>query len=41
MAERRWLEVEGIEDPAQKLKGFRVAKILTAARTPMPTSCRC
>jgi phenylalanyl-tRNA synthetase beta chain len=28
------LEVEGIEDPAQKLKGFRVAKILTAAQHP-------
>lgn len=28
------LEVEGIEDPAQKLKGFRVAKILTADRHP-------
>lgn len=28
------LEVEGIEDPAEKLKGFCVAKILTAARHP-------
>ncbi len=28
------LEVEGIEDPAQKLKGFRVARILTADRHP-------
>ncbi|RVU04714.1 phenylalanine--tRNA ligase subunit beta [Novosphingobium umbonatum] len=28
------LEVEGIEDPAEKLKGFRVAKILTADRHP-------
>jgi phenylalanyl-tRNA synthetase beta chain len=28
------LEVEGIEDPAQKLKGFRVARILTAAQHP-------
>jgi phenylalanyl-tRNA synthetase beta chain len=28
------LEVEGVEDPAQKLKGFRVAKILTAAQHP-------
>jgi len=28
------LEVEGIEDPAQKLKGFRVAKVLTAERHP-------
>ena len=27
-------EVEGIEDPAQKLEGFRVAKVLTAARHP-------
>ena len=27
-------EVEGIEDPAQKLAGFRVAKVLTAARHP-------
>ena len=28
------IEVEGIEDPAQKLAGFRVAKVLTAARHP-------
>jgi len=28
------LEVEGIEDPAQKLKGFRVARVLTAAPHP-------
>jgi phenylalanyl-tRNA synthetase beta chain len=28
------LEVEGIEDPAEKLKGFRVARILTADRHP-------
>ncbi|MFC3213562.1 phenylalanine--tRNA ligase subunit beta [Novosphingobium panipatense] len=28
------LEVEGIEDPAEKLAGFRVAKVLTAARHP-------
>lgn len=28
------LEVEGIEDPAAKLKGFRVARVLTAARHP-------
>lgn len=28
------LEVEGIEDPAEKLEGFRVAKVLTAARHP-------
>jgi len=28
------LEVEGIEDPAEKLKGFRVARILTAERHP-------
>jgi phenylalanyl-tRNA synthetase beta chain len=28
------LEVEGIEDPAQKLAGFRIAKVLTAARHP-------
>ena len=27
-------EVEGIEDPAEKLKGFKVAKVLTAARHP-------
>ena len=27
-------EVEGLEDPAQKLAGFRVAKVLTAARHP-------
>lgn len=27
-------EVEGIEDPADKLAGFRVAKVLTAARHP-------
>jgi phenylalanyl-tRNA synthetase beta chain len=28
------IEVEGIDDPAQKLSGFRVAKVLTAARHP-------
>ncbi|MCJ2180776.1 phenylalanine--tRNA ligase subunit beta [Novosphingobium album (ex Hu et al. 2023)] len=28
------LEVEGIEDPSAKLAGFRVAKVLTAARHP-------
>lgn len=28
------IEVEGIDDPAQKLAGFRVAKVLTAARHP-------
>jgi phenylalanyl-tRNA synthetase beta chain len=28
------LEVEGIEDPAEKLEGFRVARVLTAARHP-------
>ncbi|NKI99822.1 phenylalanine--tRNA ligase subunit beta [Novosphingobium sp. SG707] len=28
------LEVEGIEDPAEKLRGFRVARILTADRHP-------
>ncbi|MGN6356390.1 MAG: phenylalanine--tRNA ligase subunit beta [Novosphingobium sp.] len=28
------IEVEGIEDPAQKLAGFRVAKVLTAVRHP-------
>ena len=28
------LEVEGVEDPAQKLAGFRVAKVLTAERHP-------
>ncbi|MBT0667750.1 phenylalanine--tRNA ligase subunit beta [Novosphingobium profundi] len=28
------IEVEGIEDPAEKLAGFRVARILTAARHP-------
>lgn len=27
-------EVEGIEDPADRLRGFRVAKVLTAARHP-------
>ncbi len=27
-------EVEGIEDPAEKLRGFKVAKVLTAARHP-------
>ncbi|MCA0903579.1 phenylalanine--tRNA ligase subunit beta [Qipengyuania aquimaris] len=27
-------EVEGIEDPAEKLDGFRVAKVLTAAKHP-------
>jgi phenylalanyl-tRNA synthetase beta chain len=27
-------EVEGIENPAEKLKGFKVAKVLTAARHP-------
>jgi len=28
------LEVEGIDDPAEKLAGFRVARVLTAARHP-------
>ncbi|HUD28843.1 MAG TPA: phenylalanine--tRNA ligase subunit beta [Novosphingobium sp.] len=28
------LEVEGVEDPAEKLAGFRVARVLTAARHP-------
>ena len=28
------LEVEGIEDPAEKLAGFRIARVLTAARHP-------
>ncbi|WP_086606702.1 phenylalanine--tRNA ligase subunit beta [Erythrobacter donghaensis] len=28
------LEVEGVEDPAEKLSGFRVAHVLTAARHP-------
>ena len=28
------LEVEGVEDPAAKLAGFRVARVLTAARHP-------
>lgn len=28
------LEVEGIEDPAEKLAGFRVARVLSAARHP-------
>lgn len=28
------LEVEGVEDPAQKLAGFRIAHVLTAARHP-------
>ena len=28
------LEVEGIEDPAEKLAGFRIAKVLTADRHP-------
>ncbi|EIZ81145.1 phenylalanyl-tRNA synthetase beta chain [Novosphingobium sp. Rr 2-17] len=28
------LEVEGVEDPSEKLAGFRVAKVLTAARHP-------
>lgn len=27
-------EVEGIEDPSEKLRGFKVAKVLTAARHP-------
>ncbi|QYU68287.1 hypothetical protein J4558_26285 [Leptolyngbya sp. 15MV] len=27
-------EVEGIEDPAERLRGFRVARVLTAARHP-------
>ena len=27
-------EVEGVEDPAEKLEGFRVAKVLTAAKHP-------
>lgn len=28
------LEVEGVEDPAEKLEGFRIAHVLTAARHP-------
>jgi phenylalanyl-tRNA synthetase beta chain len=28
------LEVEGLEDPAEKLAGFRVAEVLTAATHP-------
>src|SRR3954470_4404647 len=28
------LEVEGVEDPAQKLAGFKVAKVLSAERHP-------
>ncbi|MDE2595797.1 MAG: phenylalanine--tRNA ligase subunit beta [Sphingomonadales bacterium] len=28
------LEVEGVEDPAERLAGFRVARVLTAARHP-------
>ena len=28
------IEVEGIEDPAEKLAGFRVAKVLTAVQHP-------
>ena len=28
------LEVEGIDDPSQRLAGFRIAKVLTAARHP-------
>ena len=28
------LEVEGIEDPAARLAGFRIARVLTAARQP-------
>jgi phenylalanyl-tRNA synthetase beta chain len=28
------LEVEGVEDPAERLAGFRIAKVLTAARHP-------
>ena len=28
------LEVEGVEDPAEKLAGFRIAKVLTAERHP-------
>lgn len=28
------LEVEGVENPAEKLAGFRIAKVLTAARHP-------
>ena len=28
------LEVEGVEDPAEKLKGFRVARVLTAEKHP-------
>ncbi|WP_260926434.1 phenylalanine--tRNA ligase subunit beta [Novosphingobium sp. 9] len=28
------LEVEGVEDPAAKLEGFRIARVLTAARHP-------
>ncbi len=28
------LEVEGVEDPAQKLAGFRIARVITADRHP-------
>jgi phenylalanyl-tRNA synthetase beta chain len=31
---RNGLEVEGIENPAEKLRGFKVARVLTAARHP-------
>ncbi len=34
-------EVEGIEDPADRLRGFRVAKVLTAARHPDADKLRC
>ena len=27
-------EVEGVEDPSEKLEGFRIAKVLTAAKHP-------
>jgi len=35
------LEVEGVENPAEKLAGFRVAKVLTPNGTRRPTNCRC
>ena len=33
------LEVESIENPAEKLKDFTVARVIEARSIPMPTSC--
>ena len=35
------LEVEEITDPAEALGAFRIARVIEAAPTPMPTVCAC